>query len=260
MSDKTAADLLAEIKTLHREGERNHRDALIVVGRKLHEFILVYLKEADGLSEYARNKRKINRRQAVRMAANELEVGQQRINYFIEAAMTADLLGSEGLGTIGLRSLIHFCKLCRRKRGGRGDQEVGAVNGPTPAQTEEWEIHPDYAIVAPELFRRAVLESWGQIRVGKEIAKFYKGGPHSKQQNRKRRASFYPADPLVDNLSARERIVREASVGQVGDVAEMILDIIRASPEAQAVAERLLPELQRLKSEKRPRKHSFAGD
>ncbi len=234
----TAAEILESARALYLRGERTYRDTLLDVGRKLHEYVLAYLREGDGVNENTRMVRKITRKQAMRNAADSLGTKPPRIGDYIKTAMVADLLSDGALGNLGHASIYRFGCFIGRKRQTRDIRHPLEISC-----REEWACKPKYEVSAKALFRRAVAENMTQLQVVDAVARLFNGdSPFSRRQNRK------PLDKAAGDIGQLKKQLRLASPG---DVAELIVGLIEESADPPSVAICLQRHLERFASRKK---------
>lgn len=243
-----ADELLARAKTVYRACDGQYRDGLLEVGGWLHEFVLARLKEGDALNEANRLKRGITRRAAVEEAAAAIDTTAADINRLVATWAVADLLGKGGLGTLGHCAVYRFRCFVRRRRGTRQDVAGHHAGAHQLSNEETWEVKPEFAGEAEALFRRAVAEGWSQHRAASEAARLFAKALSSWGRHKQGPKAASENEPHPDRRAA-------AKLASPGDVAEMCLELVNASADPWAVAQRLLPELAKVK---RPRRQSCA--
>jgi hypothetical protein len=252
----TSESLLAEADKLYRQASGQYRDGIICVGRLLHEFVIAYLIEGDSLPNHRRHKAKITRKTGVRLAAERLGVKPDRVHHLILIAMSADLLSDGGnVGNLAAETIYRFrVFICRV---GFGDAKGLSSTVREISRCETWEVKPEFHDVAKKMFRRAVVEGWGQIKATDEIKKVFGSRP-----NPRRRSNNYRAVKVADtdraddideedhNFPTMEGVLGSLAKASPGDVSNECLKIVLASEEPWQVAQRLIAELQRIPREK----------
>lgn len=231
MSD--ASELLERARAAYLQGQANYRDALLETGRLLHEYILARLREGDGFGKDKRLALGLCRQKVVDAAGDALGVSSARVHRLLVAAQVVTLLGGGEPGGLGYITVCRFQVLIRRYRGTSQDKANRPGGHPLSAE-ETWAIKPGLEEKAPALFRRAVAEGWSQDRALLEVARLFRAPTKAWRRERRHR-------------QALEQLQAAARHAASGDVAEMCLDLLRAAEDPWAVAQRLLPELQRIR-------------
>jgi hypothetical protein len=184
----SASTLLDSAVALWSASRLRHRDALLEVGRLLHEYVLARLREGDGLNEADRYTARAVRKVAVEDAGAALGVTRQRVNALISVSQAvACLLGPEpDLGSLPWHAVRPFSLLvtrarARRTRRARGEGGVrGGSNPPVPmpegSSRETWAVRPGLEESAPALLRRAAAGGWHWRRCG-EAVRLLRGTP-----------------------------------------------------------------------------------
>jgi hypothetical protein len=249
----TANELLAKAKAVFQKGRANYRDALLEVGGLLHEFILARLKSGDQLGADRRRRAKIVRRLIVKEAAESLAVSYKKIHHLIWATQIARLLGRGGLGELGHAAIGNFRRLIRRCSVGRRNYGKGRIS-----EAESFRVRAGFEESGVALFQQAVAENWGQKRAAEEVAAFLKaaglpsarGRPKGTPDKKPRRpSSGKNYNPTGGQQNAPDRR-SAAALASPGDVAEMCLELVQASADPWAVAQRLMGELAKIKRPK----------
>jgi hypothetical protein len=207
----SASTLLDSAVALWSASRLRHRDALLEVGRLLHEYVLARLREGDGLNEADRYTARAVRKVAVEDAGAALGVTRQRVNALISVSQAvACLLGPDAIGRGGCTppgmggedspppppppalgslpwhavrpfSLLVTRARARRTRRARGEGGVrGGCNPPVPmpegSSRETWAVRPGLEESAPALLRRAAAGGWHWRRCG-EAVRLLRGTP-----------------------------------------------------------------------------------
>jgi hypothetical protein len=220
---KSVRELLERAKSAWKSSLLAHRDSIIETGDLLHQYILAGIAEGR------------HRAELILDAAKELGLTDSEVCNLVLLAAAVRLLSDNGnVGTQPQRAIRPFKRLVRRKSNSR--ETVGQK---PHADDETWLIRFQYAESAPKLFRLAVAEEMPWHRVEQEVLKL--------MGLKKRGASNVP---MADQPAACT-LLASAKHASPGDIAEMVLELIRSAEDPQAVAERLLPEIQRIKQEKR---------
>lgn len=222
-----SGDLLEQAKALYLSGVAAYRDALLDVGRLLHQFVLARLEEGDGLSEESRFKARLTRRAVVETAATALGVNRQRVNNLIVTAMAADLLGGGIVGDMGIQAIYRFRVYVRRRHGLRG-VDAGRRNGPPVSDMERWEIKPGFEKKAKAEFERAVTQGYTQLD-----AKMAADKSGAAKPTMSRRKNPFRSD---ERATAVETVRKSAKQASPGDVADLCMEIIGATADPRATA------------------------
>lgn len=156
----TSTDLLTRAVELWTSTRRQYRDGLLEVGQLLHEFILSRLIEGDGKNEAQRALIGSCRRRAVRDAAVTLSTSVYRINELVRVAAVVDLLSDGDCGGLSYSAIREFQRVIRRV--GKGKETRRNLRDSTweSSSRETWEVWPELAKEAPDLFRRSVDGKW----------------------------------------------------------------------------------------------------
>lgn len=259
--DGEASALLEKAKVAYRGGRANFRTCLLETGRLLHQYIIAFLHQGDGMQDYERLPRKITRRQAVVNASTALELTRHRINELIAVAMVVDLLwdGSD-LRNAWHGTLTRFRGFVTRKKGDE-ESDYGPPDGPDVWESEIWTAHPKFESEARALLRRAVDESFNQIRAEKEVSAILgrkqpeeKSKPSPVQHEHRSPQPKPPSPPFSDKSDAtridthyREEAVKQAKeldahnkrsvpVASSGEVAEMCMELVEKAADPRGVA------------------------
>jgi|HubBroStandDraft_4_1064222.scaffolds.fasta_scaffold00029_89 hypothetical protein len=235
----TSSELLQQAKVRFQSGERNHRDTLLAVGHTLHDFVLAFLKEGDGMPPWTRLKKSLTRKRAIQVAAESLDVSCKTIRELIITSQAAELLGCDlSSSTISHAAIRYFQVFIERCRGTRNN-EVENVSS-----HETWRIKEGDEKRAKTLFRRAVSENWGVIKTMGEVLNTHKS-PYSRQSSfQKRRAE-------QEDRSFQESLTKAVAKASPGDVAEMCIALVEQAEEPHEVAVRLVGMLERFLPKKK---------
>jgi hypothetical protein len=243
-------DLLARARQVYEQAELSYRECMLKTGQLLHEFILAKLSERGTAPPPRRSRHTWSREECIKLAASELGCDTDRVNVMIQTAMAFVLLG-EGAdpGALPFGVLMAFGVFVeRRKQWGEGCERPDRLAGSSAEEYETWQIKPGMEERGKGLLRRAIAECWVQTKAYAECRPGTK--PTGVHQSRKR------AKASKEDLQCRmptPPLAQMAAHASVGDVADMCLELIRAAEDPRAVAEKLLPELQRIKqTTKRP--------
>lgn len=238
IENKEASSLLEAASLAYQRANTTYRASLLEVGRLLHEFILAFLKDGDGMDHRERQKAGCTREKAVEVAAESFGVTCVRINEIVAITQAANLLGKDGLGALAFWSILRFKSLIRRK--GIMPDATGRWRG-IASSAEEWEIKPAFAESGPALFRLAVAENWGYQRIRDEVH----GLRHNRKELRPARRRAAAQKKGRSEIVTVDELVRLTSCGSPGDVAERCIAIVEKSEDPAAVALRLRVMLQK---------------
>ena len=97
-----SADLLALAQAIYRQGRLDYRDTLLKIGETLHEYVLAFLREADGLHCAKRHENEILRQNAIKKARETLGTSDGWVRTMIVTAMVPGLLGGGKIGDLEL--------------------------------------------------------------------------------------------------------------------------------------------------------------
>lgn len=238
-----AAELLAKAKKEYQQAFAHWRDALVEVGKTLHEFVLARLKEGDAFGICKRHRMKITREVIIREAAAELGANERKVRTLLWAWQVVRLLGKGSPGNVPFDGIVRFRLLVRRMKPADG---VHHLKGEA-SLGEQYRIRPGFEESGPELFRRASAESWRGDDCQREVRKILrsKGVPEAPQKGKtgKRKKGHNPTAGQHSRQACAEAVKHAAP----GDVAEMCMELVKASADPWQVAQRLIPELQRIK-------------
>ena len=253
----TPADFLAEAKSALVVGMRSYREARLKAGQYIHLFILEFLKEGDELPHEERMAKEITRSKAVQIASKELGLEKNTITRLLGAWAVSELLGEGNIGELHWQCMHRFAVFLHR---GKLTDGSNRIPGLRPSIQEEWAIYPQYVISAKELFRRAVDGNWKHKKTIAEVAKVFKSDTPNAQKrlqhpDQKEKQQRYHKPP---SRAFEEVIKTQVAHASPGDVSELCLALIEKSEDPQAVARRLLPELEQLSRKKRKPILSFA--
>lgn len=250
MGMNTADELLAKAKATLAEGRANYRDAMIEVGGTLHDFVLARLREGDEFGYLARVRKKITRERVMAEAAAALGVSATWVALVVWTAQIVRLLGGGDCGGLLFKSLLKFKRLIVRELAPTANRQHRKGEA---SLAEQWRVRPGFEESGPALFRRAAEGGWSSLKCEPEVAALLRSGGVGKGKGgrKKKRADAGARHhaPTAGQHDAPDRHAA-AALASAGDVAEMCMELVRASADPWAVAQRLLPELQRIK---RPR-------
>ena len=215
MSATTILDKAAQVWVASRT---DYRDAMLRVGRLLHEYVLARLNEGA------------RRMHATREVAERLKIRVLQVNMLMCAEKAVELLGAGDAGELPWSGIKEFRITVQRDREKRGRRDR------SPGQESWVVVVPE----AAELFRRAASEGWDVLKIrhavrticGKQTKDY--SAPHGYQG----KAGAGPASDLL--------IV--AKVGTARDLTDLLLQAARSANDPLAVVELLragLPELER---------------
>lgn len=225
-------DILNRVEALWRSSNAAYRDALLEVGRLLHDFILVYLEE-----NYDRT-RKLNDGQgwrdvAVALCASRLNITARRVNHLVMAAMAVQLLSENGdVGNLPWDTIRRMGRLvCRNSLGGRPLRK-----GETPAIFENWSIKDEFKDTAKTHFQVAVRENW-TIKQTRNLMLSLNDG------EAKDNAAEYRSEKRRRRTETQEDafkvLARLAQAASPKDAAELLFDLIRETESPQAIVSHL---------------------
>jgi hypothetical protein len=245
MSKKDELDaILEEVANAYHGSNTQYRDTMLRAGRLLHNFVLGYLQQADGMEERSRIANRFSRAEALKIAAARLSCTTVDVNRFLAVAMTAELLSDNGdVGKLTFAGIAFFWRFVHRKTGKRG--QTGSFPGRQEIPIsflEKWEIKPEFRDKAVALFRHAVATSMKTEEIRSAALLLYTGPTARKCHRRK----IDLKQPAILTLAGC------AKVASPGDVAEMCLQLIEASENPWAVSQRLMVMVQRFKKERKP--------
>ena len=220
-----AEEYLEDATKAFRQGEFNHRNVLIGVGRKLHQFILSSLEESLAVSH--REAKLVTRERLMTKAAESLQVKTAYIARLIRTAMTVELL-SDGapLGEIGMQSLTTMSKFIRRKTGAIGRTPSGSRG---KSEAEEWLIKEGMEEQAKKTFARAVKSKWSSETTRAKVS----------------------SPRILDDEQEPSRQGEIPGNASPGDAAERCIEIILANDDPQAVVACLLPRLNKFNTNRK---------
>jgi hypothetical protein len=231
-----AGELLDRAKAAYGTGVNQYREAMLETGRLLHEYVLVSLARADGLTVGQRARKGVTRKAIVQTAADSLGVCPIRVNHLISAAMVVRLLAGGGTAGNLAWAAVRFFQVFLTRTRGVITPDGRKVPPEKASSYETWQVRKGFEKSAPALFRRAADENWTQRRVLDECRALSRRG-----LGLSKREALKPVAPSV--LDAMRRSASRASPG---DVANACLDVVRASEDPWQVAQRLIAELQRI--------------
>jgi hypothetical protein len=238
-------NLLSEASHAYSRSNAQYRDNLLCAGKWLHQFVLDFLKQADSLDEKLRIANRFSRAEALKIAAERLQVETLYVNRFIAVAMVVELLSDNGeVGDLPFGSIAYFWRFIRRQTGKRG--QTGAFpgrQGVPISSLETWEIKPEFREPAIELFRLAVETNMHCNDISAKVMALY-SGPTARRRSRRK---LSPKEQ-----SAVDLLLASMAKASPGDVAETCLQMIAASAEPWAVSQRLLVMVQKFKKKREP--------
>lgn len=228
-----ADELLERIDTLWAQTRTQYRDRMLRIGKMLHEYVLLRLKEGDLLGCVERARKGITRSCIVETLASRLNTGAPKINEVIRAAMGVELLSKDGnIGDLSYSCFRYLYLIIERKYIPReqihrrvGNVTPGAI---PPSSREQWRIRPGMEQKARALFAKAVEGSWKASKFLEE----FRSLRHPEKRKCYDWASFGSSDHFDWLRAARESSPR--------DVAEMITKMIEQSKSPDMVTRILL--------------------
>lgn len=249
----TARELLQQARDTLLQARLSHRDSLLLVGSLLHDYLLAYLREGQGLGENVLIRRELTRQHAVIAAARELNLRVERVCIVVATSQVVALLSDGGnVGQVSYHVLEQFYRFIRRKST-RADTFPRTPEGRRAMDIlarETWVIKPEFAATAPALFQQAIMEGWSGPRAERDTLAHYVSvrGPNPKRAKKSkvhRQASIHiDPEPTIatrklDTHASLENVKGMAKFASPGDVAEICLALIEASEDPAAVAVRL---------------------
>lgn len=162
---KNAEDLLVEVKAAYDAAHRSHRDRMLEVGVRLHEYVLASLRENSDLSRVERKHSGAGERNAVKRAAEALGIKAKTVHTMIKAAMIVELLAPPGgIGELAYSTIWRFVGLIEVA----SDRDE---DGKPIELRETWRIKAGLEEKAKSLFKRAVSERMPQTVAQVEVSR-----------------------------------------------------------------------------------------
>lgn len=222
--------LLREAEAAWARVREDYARGCLAVGRLLRRYVMARAREADRLPECQRLERELTRERAVEDAAARLRLPVRRCNEMLRVAGAVEVLAEDGdIGRLSWDALRYLSilaermgRVCRTKRPGEGET--------LPSEGEAWRPRQIAGHDPQHFFRRAVREDWTGERIREAMRRVPvpRKGPSPRQR---------PLAPL--------EILRTARAAHPRDLAEMVLALIEANPEAAEVTRVVLSRLQR---------------
>lgn len=234
--------ILEQAAGIYLAAGKQYRDAMLQVGRLLHEYVLARLREGDLLNEAERREAGATRSRAVLDAARRLGVRAGRVNELIRTAMAEQLLGEgRGAGDLSYASVRHFGVLVARRRHkevrrSRAGKAARRPDQPEPSDREVWVAREIKHGDPKALFRKHVEAG----SLAKDIARDLCGmkviyrGTQAQRLGRKR-SGFV----LEEKQSESQDPVAMARSATPKDLAEWIAALVAESEDPQAVIREL---------------------
>ncbi len=244
-----ADKLLKEVQITYWRSGRVWRDALLDCGAKLHNYILAYVKEGEGLSEDRRFQNRLTREQAVKNAAAALQIKRRNVLEMVQGIAVVRLLADDGqVGTLVWKSILEFATLLCRRTGSFNDHAARVVagrNGESVTAIEEWEVRSKHDGAAQALFRQVVAtDHLTREQIHAMILQLRTGGTQRPYYN-PTVGQMVSDDEEEGTPETFERQQAAARLASPGDVADMCLALIEKARDPVAVALRLRVMLQK---------------
>lgn len=235
---KSSKVLLDKVEQIYRAAVSNYRDEMLRVGQLLHDYILASAEEAGPLSFKGRLKVGACREFWTKAAATRLGASPDWINKAIRASAAVSLvLGDDpDLGSISYATVRVMGAVVVRPSGHiQRDPNYLADGEITFAEKETWEFHPALGEAkAKALYTRCIREGWGRNKASDEVRELSRKRGRTKKSGDVLSVSDCGKLPSIFGI---QEIARKASPR---DLAEIILSLIDASQDAQAVERAIL--------------------
>lgn len=195
------------------------RDARLAVGGLVAGFIEANLAHTPGMNWRDRKAGGLSRSALIVVAARRLRVCPSGLRELLCVRAVVDLLSDGGhVGNLSYSALRAMWSLVERPSGAVSLTRQGG--GLSAAEKASWRIKGD-ALEAKAFFRKAVAEDWACDEVKSAL-------------HRRARGEAPKKEPTHD-LPPGTDLFALARMGTAKDVADLVLQLIRASPEAGVV-------------------------
>ena len=235
--------ILDEAEDVWLSSKKEYRDACIVVGGLLADFVLARLREADGLPEAQRISQNLTRERSMEDAAERLKMNTHKAHELVRVAKVVELFGPPGeLSYTSIRVFTVFVQRvkCAVARGrSTKDDEV------TPSESETWEIKETAGRAPADIYRQAVEEGWDSLRTREECKSVEVGRRGGRRPGYGRNAQDHDDRERIDPHSNRghSEIPSLRSIGLTADprdLVDMLLEVIMACPRSDELKRLLL--------------------
>ncbi len=242
----SSVEILRQASALYRVADADYRNTLLDVGRRLHDYVLAYLREADGLS--AREAEKRTRQQATANCAEALGTDDTRVCRLIVAHQVKELLADGGnVGQLSFTTILRFGRLIRRRVSHRGDPVRPGRDGVSRAVNEIWEVNPQFGQRAVDHFREAVRRGLNGSAVRAFLAELEFRRDRRYRSARKIVSSVAEgwslgSKPSTDDNRPPLRLAQVEKLARVAsprDVAEAIWEALENMPNARSIVAHL---------------------
>lgn len=231
---------LAEAKRVYAASYGRYSDAVVACGKMLHEYVIAYLAEVERSPVGRRLATGCNRAKALTIASAELGVKRNRLHDLIAIHQVIELLGGGDRGRLCAFACLSFRPFITRTT-------AAGVHGKTRSDSEKWVLDPTVGSAGKAMFRRAVDSAMSIVQVEEMIREW---GRRTTKANPK--AASRPREQSTAKPNSRGDKVTVARVAASGDVVELILEMVRESRDPWAVAQKLIPELEKVPRKKHP--------
>lgn len=241
-------EVLERIYVRWKESSQKHRNNLLMISEWITEFVILRLKAADGMSNYARQKLGLTRVHSIRIARDKLDLSDKRLGQMIQIYNVTKLFGDPGV--MSYTSLREFAFLIERVPVKMTDRKVPREGEVLPSQTEVWrrktyksevDVESVYKKAANGEFSSRQLKSMlsdvkvvqstrGRRRVSWAVPS--KGRAKSYNPPKEPEYNDRPSDPQKTNSERIPTLKSIAMSTNPKDLVDMMVEMIQACPQS----------------------------